>query len=122
MRMKDQLAMGDKLMNEVYAKYHAGYNNDAFYLAIKRKGSAYANCLIDEALALCGSPYEKLSFRNWGKDAIAFLKKFAIEESGMSNALCNLAMPIALVVVLVMATIALDIPIHWDYLIHLFGL
>ena len=40
----------------------------------------------------------------------------------LTNGVCNLLPLIALVVVLVVATIALDIPIHWDYLIHLFGL
>ena len=52
----------------------------------------------------------------------AMMKCERLHQAGMSNALCNLAMPIALVVALVVATAALDIPVHWDYVLHMFGL
>ena len=54
-------------------KYNALYNNVTFTKATQGKSTQYANALIDESLAICGSPYYKLSYRRWGKDALAHL-------------------------------------------------
>ena len=43
-------------------------------------------------------------------------------EDGMSNALCNLAMPLALVVFLAVVVIVLDIQVDWQYIPRLLGL
>lgn len=63
---------------DIYATrhYNGRYDNHVYSKATQGRGNAYANALIDEALALCGSPFYKLSNRNWGKDAQAFLSLF----------------------------------------------
>ena len=55
---------------------HSRFDNVAYHRATYRKGNPYANALIDDALALCGHPHYKLSFRNWGMPAIEFLRLF----------------------------------------------
>jgi len=92
--------LADKLHQIAMNRYNQKYNNNSFQVATNGKSSEYANALIDEALALCGSPFYKLSSRNWGSEAIAHLRKFVDNESGASNAACNLVMFLALVVVL----------------------
>ena len=62
------------------AKYHAQFESYLFTAAIKGKTTEYANALIDEAMAMSGSPYYKLSNRNWSMKASAFLFRFAIVE------------------------------------------
>ena len=64
---------------EEYAnkRYHQAYDNELYTVATTGKSIEYANALIDEALALCGSPYYKLSRRQWSSNAIEFLKRFA---------------------------------------------
>ena len=57
-------------------RYHARYNNGAFTRATQGKTSAYANALIDEALAICGHPWYGLSHRHWSAEAVDFLSKF----------------------------------------------
>jgi len=50
------------------------------------------------------------------------LATFLNGESGsISNGACNLAMPIALVVFLVVLVIARDIPVDWTYVPRIFG-
>jgi hypothetical protein len=57
-------------------RYHARYDNRTFTRATQDKTSAYANALIDEALAICGHPWYGLSHRHWTPEAVAFLRKF----------------------------------------------
>jgi hypothetical protein len=57
-------------------RYHAYYDNDAFRHATHGKTSVYANALIDEAMAICGHPYYRLSHRHWAGEAQEFLSKF----------------------------------------------
>ena len=59
-------------------RYHHRFDNDAYLRAIADKSVAYANALIDEALALCGHPYYKLSRRHWARPARTFLARFAV--------------------------------------------
>lgn len=49
---------------------------DQYRVATKGKSNAYANALIDEALALCGDPHYAVGYRKWGAEARAFLAKF----------------------------------------------
>jgi hypothetical protein len=61
---------------EAMQRYHARFDNLAFTAATKGKTSAYANALIDEALAICGHPWYGLSRRHWSAEAVGFLRKF----------------------------------------------
>jgi hypothetical protein len=61
---------------EAMQRYHARYDNVAFTAATEGKTSAYANALIDEALAICGHPWYGLSHRHWSAEAVDFLRKF----------------------------------------------
>lgn len=58
-------------------KYNNNYDNDLYRKATENKSNKYANALIDEALALCGSPFFKMSNRKWSPEAENFLNKFA---------------------------------------------
>jgi hypothetical protein len=69
-------SMANEQDQKATKKYHAHFNNVLYTKAIQGKTTQYANALIDEALALCGSPHYKVSFRNWSQEAIAFLKPF----------------------------------------------
>jgi hypothetical protein len=57
-------------------KYHAAYSNTHYVRATTGKSVQYANALTDEALALCGSPYYRLSNRRWSVEAQSFLERF----------------------------------------------
>lgn len=57
-------------------KYNACYDNKTYAAAIAGKSTAYANALTDEALALCGHPRYRLSYRKWNEAALAHLANF----------------------------------------------
>ena len=57
-------------------RYQIRYNTATHMAATAGKITKYANALIDEALAICGSPYYKLSNRRWSKEALAYLALF----------------------------------------------
>jgi len=57
-------------------KYHRCYDNLLYSVAVHERSTKYANALIDEALALCGDPFYKISRRRWSKEAQEFLVKF----------------------------------------------
>lgn len=57
-------------------KYNQLYQNHVYAKAVEGKSNRYANDLINEALAVCGSPYYKLSNRNWSQEALDFLKLY----------------------------------------------
>ena len=63
-------------------RYHSRYNNELYRQATEGKSVEYANALIDEALALCGHPYYRLSRRRWAAPARAYLKLYqrSLEE------------------------------------------
>ena len=75
--MKKQNEIAKNQEAQAMKKYHAGYDNHLYAIATCGKETAYANSLINEALAICGSPYYKLSFRNWSKAALNFLSRFS---------------------------------------------
>ena len=75
--MNEQWEMAVKANKAATAKYNAKFNNVTFLAATEGKSSPYANALIDDSLALCGSPHYKLSNRRWSKDALAHLQNFA---------------------------------------------
>lgn len=77
--LRDDLAENQEA--KAMKKYHSCYNNQTYIDATWDKTSQYANALIDECMALCGSPYYKLSSRRWGKAAIKHLRLFTKEES-----------------------------------------
>jgi hypothetical protein len=59
--------------------YHSRYVNRVYQIAIQGKNNRYANKLLDDAMAICGSPYYKLSHVPWGCNSIAFLSLFLKE-------------------------------------------
>ena len=63
-------------MQTAMLRYHNHFANDTYRKATDGKTVAYANALIDEALAICGHPWYKLSRRHWAKLALAFLERF----------------------------------------------
>ena len=68
--------LASNMANEAYVKYCRCYDEKAFAKATKNENSEYASELENCALALCGSPYFKISY-NWSAAAMAFLRKFA---------------------------------------------
>ena len=56
--------------------YNAHFDNVAYGKATAGKGAAYGCALQDDAMALCGSPYFKVSSRNWAQAALDFLALF----------------------------------------------
>jgi len=75
--MKKQRKFDRAQSGRATERYHKHYNNELYREAIEGKTVTYANWLIDEALAICGHPREKLSYRNWSPAALAFLEKFS---------------------------------------------
>jgi len=75
--MKVQTKLAEKQEALAMAKYNANYDNHLYALATQGKSNAYANALIDEAMAICGSPYYKLSNRQWSSAAIDHLTRFS---------------------------------------------
>ena len=57
-------------------RYHSCYDNELYRKATEGKSVEYANALTDEALALCGHPYYRLSRRRWAEPARAYLKLY----------------------------------------------
>ena len=61
-------------------RYHYSYNNKAYTLATQGKSISYCNGLIDDAMALCGHPLYRLSYRRYSQAAIAFLSCFVLPD------------------------------------------
>lgn len=59
--------------------YNRYYDNHLYQRATAGKSSKYANALMNDAMALCGSPYYKVSRRNWNSKAVDFLYRFAMQ-------------------------------------------
>jgi len=57
--------------------YNAHYDNHLYNKAIANKSPEYGCALQDDAMALCGSPYFKLSHRRWSPAASEFLAQFS---------------------------------------------
>lgn len=74
--INNQYTIAEKQDIVAYTRYNTQYDNTFYKIATHKKTLKYSNSLIDEALAICGSPYYKLSRRRWSKDAINFLKLF----------------------------------------------
>jgi hypothetical protein len=77
--------IADKQHELAMALYNARYDNALYSQATGGKSNGYANALIDEALALCGSPYYRVSRRNWGPEAVGFLSQVGGGENEHSN-------------------------------------
>ena len=58
-------------------RYNQNFDNASYLAATSGKSARYANALIDEAMALCGHPAYKVSYRNWSEDALRHLSAFA---------------------------------------------
>jgi hypothetical protein len=71
--------MADAQHSLAMSLYNRYYDNCLYQRATTGRSPKYANALIDEALALCGSPYYKVSRRNWRAEAIDFLFRFAMQ-------------------------------------------
>ena len=67
---------------EAQGKYNRAFDPALYNAAVRGKSIAYANYLIDEALALVGSPHHRVSRRRWAAPALAFLARFAEIDLG----------------------------------------
>jgi hypothetical protein len=56
--------------------YSAHFDSHTYNKATAGKTARYGRALQDDAMALCGSPYFKISRRNWAKPALDFLARF----------------------------------------------
>ena len=56
--------------------YNAHFKNHIYNKATMGKSAAYGCALQDDAMALCGSPYFKVSNRKWSQAALDFLALF----------------------------------------------
>jgi predicted urease superfamily metal-dependent hydrolase len=65
-------------MRAAMRRYHLRYDNELYRKATAGKSVAYANALIDEALAICGHPHYRLSRRRWAVPARVFLLQFRV--------------------------------------------
>ena len=61
-------------------RYNKRYDNVLYKRATEGKSVAYANALIDEALALCRHPRYAVSHRKWGSWAERFLAEFCVPQ------------------------------------------
>jgi hypothetical protein len=74
MLVQEQLARTQSKM--AMLRYHSRFDNERYRTATDGKSVQYANALIDEALAICGHPWYRLSHRHWAAEAEGFLKRF----------------------------------------------
>ena len=68
--------LGDSQHLTAQQRYSERFDAHLYNVATARKSSVYANALIDDALAICGSPYYKLSDRRYSAEALTFLQLF----------------------------------------------
>jgi len=54
-------------------------------------------------------------------DSIGMTGLSLFGEDGISNAACNLALPLALVVFLIIIVVGFDLPVDWQYIPRLLG-
>lgn len=70
------------LLRDAHARaveiYNACYDDGLYRRAIASKRAALISQLIDDALALCGSPYYRVSRHHWSEPARLFLMRFAV--------------------------------------------
>ena len=78
--MSLRIKLGESMNQAATARYHEYFDSQAYLAAIQHTSVAYRNALLDEALAICGSPFYKLSRRQWSKAAQVFLMLFVTEE------------------------------------------
>ena len=75
--MNEQLGMmADKQRVLSQARYNLAFSAELYDRATTGKSTVWACALQDDAMALCGSPYHKLSHRQWGNAALDFLARF----------------------------------------------
>ena len=61
-------------------RYNERFDNIFYTRATKGKSTAYANTLIDEALAICRHPRYQVTHRKWSAWAERFLAEFCIPQ------------------------------------------
>lgn len=70
------------------ARYHRHFDNKVYLAATIHGNSDRANLLIDEAMAICGSPYHAIhQDEHWNEAELAFLQMF--EEEATQDQLRN---------------------------------
>ncbi len=60
------------------SRYQRLFSQDAFNAAVGNNNPGMAIALSDDALALCGCPYRKISAREWREIDLAFLRLFTV--------------------------------------------
>lgn len=61
-------------------EYYSRFDSRLFSDATASHSYQYANALLDDAMALCGHPYFRLSCRRYAEAAVAFLQRFALKD------------------------------------------
>jgi len=64
------------LYKDASQKYLERFDNDVYRSATIGKSARYANELLDNAMALCGNPSYRVTFRKWNESAQDFLELF----------------------------------------------
>lgn len=76
--MNRMLTLADKQHQQSMKQYHAriGVARHLYDKATAGTSMKYNLLLLDDAMALCGSPHYAVSNRRYSKEALAFLKAF----------------------------------------------
>ena len=80
-------AFNSQTFQRALDRYNSLYNDLLYYCAIGNShggeiGIGRRNLLIDDAMAICGSPYHRISRNNWPEAAWKFLAQFTLKEKG----------------------------------------
>jgi len=70
------IRLGRRASTEAQKKYAERFDGEMYKRATEGLSGVAANVLIDDALALCGSPHYKLSRSEWDMPQIKFLELF----------------------------------------------
>jgi hypothetical protein len=69
--------LASKQHNAALERYDERFDNAHYARVTGGKSTSFCNRLIDDCLALCGSPYHSLSESEYTPDAISYLERFA---------------------------------------------
>lgn len=68
------------LLENASRQYNERFDNATYVAAVNGLSIVRINRLIDDAMALCGSPYHAMSHTRWSQAAWDFLALFCEEE------------------------------------------
>lgn len=71
------IELARRLHLQAFRRYDRAYNNELYLQATRHLDVQTCSLLVDDALALCGSPFHPISFTRWDDDQQRFLLSFA---------------------------------------------